>query len=124
PPEHGRGDEDLARLRMTRFELADRRDAVRAHDEMDRAAAERILEPAGRQRDVQEGAVLDQHPDDDLARAGDVRDGDRGARAGCRERLGLRSDDVEDYELVARLEQAARHSLSHSAEADESYFHL
>ena len=39
------------------------------------------------------------------------------------ERCSLRRELVEHPEIVARVEQAAGHSLSHAAEADESYFH-
>jgi len=39
------------------------------------------------------------------------------------ERRGLRRERVEYREVVPCLEQAAGHPLSHSAEADETYFH-
>ena len=124
PAEHGRRDERLTRLAMPRLELAHDGDAVRAHDEMDRAFRQRFAEPARSERDLADGRVLDEHRDDDVAARRELGDGRRRVRARCGQRCGLRRELIEHPQIVARIEQATGHSLSHAAEADEPYFHV
>jgi hypothetical protein len=124
PAEHGCSDERLTGLAMGRLELTNDGDAVRAHDEMDRTFRQRFAEAARPKPDLADRGIFDEHRDDDFAALGEL--GDRSGHACARrgKRRGLRGEHVEHPTLVARVEQAARHSLSHAAEADEPYFHV
>ena len=124
PTEHGRRDECLARLAVPRLELAHDGDAVRAHQEMDRALRQRFAQAPRAEPDLGGGGILDEHRDDDLAARSHLCDRRCRMRARRGERRGLRRELIEHREFVARVEQAARHPLSHAAEADEPYFHV
>ena len=79
PAEHGRGDERLTGFAMPRFELAYDGDAVRAHDDVNRAFRQRRTESV-RERHFADGRILDEHRDDDVASRAGIRDGRRPAR--------------------------------------------
>ncbi len=123
PAEHGCCDERLTGFAMPRFELAYDGDAVRAHDDVNRAFRQRRTESVRAECDFADGRVLDEHRDDDVAAHRELGDGRRRTRACRRERGRLRRKLIEHPEIVPRVEQTAGHSLSHAAEADESDFH-
>ena len=108
---------------MLRLELTYDGDAVRAHDDVNRAFRQRLAEPVRTECDFADGRVLDEHRDDDVAAHRELGDGRRRARACRRKRRRLRRKLIEYPEIVPRVEQTAGHSLSHAAEADESDFH-
>ncbi len=95
-----------------------------AHDEVDRPAWERITEPVLSQRDVDHRRILDEHRDDDVAIGAYIGDRRGGPCAGTRERGHLRSDCIEDREIVATAEDAAGHARAHAAKTDETDSHL
>jgi aspartate-semialdehyde dehydrogenase len=76
-------------------ELTHDGDAVCAHDEVDRALAQRFAEAAGSERNIRDGSVLDEHRHHDLALLGELGDGSCQLSARCRQRRSLRRKLVE-----------------------------
>ena len=109
---------------MARFELAHDGDAVRAHDEMNRPLRQRFAEAAGPSATwLTAASSTSIVTTTSRSAASSAIDGCR-VRACRRERRRLRRELIEYLELVTRVEQATRHSLSHTAEANETDFHL
>ena len=79
--------------------------------------------PARAERDLQDGRVLDEHRDDDVAARRELGDRRRELRARGGQRGRLRRELIEHPKIVTGVEQATRHSLAHAAEADETDFH-
>ena len=91
---------------------------------MDRALLHRLAKPSRSESHFAHRGVLDEHGHYDVAARRDLGNRCCYVRARLLQRRGLRGELIEHGELVPRVEEAPRHSLSHAAEANEPYFHV
>ena len=108
---------------MSLSQAIGKRDADRAHGDMDGVAAKRRKAAAAAEHDSFDRCVISKHGDNarGAPRLGQAP-GD--LRAVARQGLGLASRPVVDRHPMAGLEQVPSHRLTHVAEPDKAYVHV
>jgi hypothetical protein len=91
---------------------------------MNGATHERFAQPTWTEGDVDNRLVLDEHRDDNISAGAEIRDRVGHPRTRFSKGSRLRSDHVEDGELMSSPLDAPCHPLTHPTQADEANLHV